>query len=137
LAGKAPADLSLQVIQRHVFRFELAVELFLGEGRLDLGDLGVHFFVGGDQVELGSTLLLDVIVDQIAQDFEVSDLRLHLGGLLRAVAEVAVVIPFERSPVNGMAVDGGNDVRLVGTVAASDDNQGQKAEGEPEGGTVK
>jgi hypothetical protein len=35
-----------------------------------------------------------------------------------------------------MAVHGSNDVRLVGAIAAADDNQGQKAEGEPEGGTV-
>ena len=132
--GEAAPDLALEIVERHVLRFELTVELLLGEGRLDLGELGFYLFVRGDEVELGSALLLDVVVDELAKDVQMSDLGLHLRGLLRTVAEIAAVIAFQRGPVNGMAVDCRRP-RRAGEGGCSRRPR-QASEAEPEGGVT-
>ena len=72
--GEAAADLALEIVERHVLCFELTVELLLGEGSLDLGELGFHLLVRSDEIELGCALLLDVVVDELAEDVQMSDL---------------------------------------------------------------
>ena len=47
--------------------FQPLVELLLGEGRLDLGQLGVDFLVGREQAEFLGALHQDLVVDQVAQ----------------------------------------------------------------------
>ena len=129
--GEAAPDVVLQIVQRHVLCLELTIELLLGERRLDLGELGVDLLVGGDEVELGGALLLDVVVDEIAQDLQVSDLGLYRRRLLRAVPEIGAVIALQRGLVNGMTVDGGNHVRLMRTVAARGRHQTEEPQGRP------
>jgi len=66
--------LPLQVIERHVLRLQLAVELLLSEGSLDFGELGIDLLVGCDEIELGGALLLDFIVDEMAEYLQARDL---------------------------------------------------------------
>ena len=64
------ANVALQVVQRHVALLEQVVELILGIGRLDLGELRVHVFVAGGQVQLGGALLQNLVLDHLVQNIQ-------------------------------------------------------------------
>ncbi len=46
------------------------IELFLRVARLYLGELGVHIFVGGGEVELGGALLQDLVIDHLMKNVQ-------------------------------------------------------------------
>ena len=65
VAGQLAANFALEIVERDVARLELLVELLLRVGRLHFGQLGVHIFVGGGEVQLGGALLQDFVFDHL------------------------------------------------------------------------
>ncbi len=109
--GQIPPNVALQVVQRHVALLEQVVELILGVRSFDLGELRVHVFIAGGQVQLGRLLLLNLGEDHLLQDIEPQDVRFLVRRLLGVVTQLDLVIPLQFRARNLLAVDRGHHVR--------------------------
>ena len=96
LNGELLADVIAQVVHGVVARLELALELFLGVGALELGELVLDFAVGGLQPQRLGFFEQNVIVDQLIEDVQLERQRLvlrRLGGI-RIQLRVVVLVHF-------------------------------------------
>ena len=71
------------------------MKLILRVGSLHLGQLGVHVFVAGGQVQLGGALLQNLVLDHLVQDVQPPDVGLLRRRFLRVVSQAALVIALQ------------------------------------------
>ena len=89
--GQGAAQILLEVVEGNPAFLQPLVELLLGEGRLDLGQLGVDFLVGSQQSQLFGALHQDLVIDEVADDFQLERVRLFGAGLLRRTGNLDIV----------------------------------------------
>ena len=96
--------------------FKPFVELFLAERRLDLGQLGVDFIIGGQQSEFLGALHENFVIDQLLQNAQAQAVGLLIGRLLGSIGGLVVVILIDFRTGDGAAINAGHDAfpALVG-----------------------
>ena len=104
------ANFVLEIVKREIACLELVIELFLGVGSLDLGELGIYVFIRGYEVELGGTLLNNLVVDEAMEDSEAADVSFFRRQVLRGAPLILLVGNVEFRALDVFAVDGGNHV---------------------------
>ena len=125
--GDRAAQVALEVVQGDLALLEPLVEFLLRVRRLDLVQLLVDFFVGGQQAELFGALHQDFVVDQLLQDTELEAGGLLVAGLLRRRGGLIGVVLLHFRAQDFAAVDFGHDVGSgLAAVAGGKGNQQRK-----------
>jgi len=70
LNAELAADLGFQIVQGHLVIAQLLLELLLGPGSFQLGQLGFHIRIAGQQTLLFGTLEHYFAIDEATQNFE-------------------------------------------------------------------
>ncbi len=119
--GERAAQVALDIVQGVVRCLQLRGELLLGVGRLHLRHFGVDVFGGRGEVHLGGALLDDLLLDQLLHHIEAERVGLLRRGLLAVgLAQLRGVHTVHVGAHDGVAVDRGHHIGVVGAIASGD-----------------
>jgi hypothetical protein len=126
--GEGTAQIALEIVHRNLLFLQPGFKLFLGVGRLDLVQLAVHLFVGGQQSELLRPAHQDFVVNQFLQNAETQAGGLFSDRHLVRPGGLVLVILFHVSPVDFAAIHRGGDI-IAGTLGSAAGKKNHEEDG--------